>query len=126
MNIETLVERYIALREKKAQIKAEYEAKVEQIDSLQSKVEGVLLRFFEEQGRSSIRTPAGTAYKATRVSATIADWDSFLEHVKANEAYEMLERRCSKVAVEQYKAANDELPPGVNWREDVVVNFRRS
>ena len=126
MNIETLVERYIALREKKAQIKAEYEAKVEQIDSLQSKVEGVLLRFFEEQGSSSIRTPAGTAYKATRVSATIADWDSFLEHVKANEAYEMLERRCSKVAVEQYKAANDELPPGVNWREDVVVNFRRS
>jgi hypothetical protein len=126
MNIETLVERYIALREKKAQIKAEYEAKVEHIDSLQSKVEGVLLRFFEEQGSSSIRTPAGTAYKATRVSATIADWDSFLEHVKANQAYEMLERRCSKVAVEQYKAANDELPPGVNWREDVVVNFRRS
>ena len=30
-----------------------------------------------------------------------------------------------KTAVEQFKAVNDDLPPGVNWAETQVVNFRR-
>ena len=31
-----------------------------------------------------------------------------------------------KSAVEQYKSVNQELPPGINWREERVVNIRRS
>ena len=31
-----------------------------------------------------------------------------------------------KQAVEQYKEEHGDLPPGINWREEVVVNVRRS
>lgn len=126
MNLEDLVERYIKLRDTKARLKADYDGKVAGIDDLLNKIEGMLLKTFDEQGLSSVKTPAGTAYRSTRVSATVADWDSFLSHVRQHEAYELLEHRCSKTAVEQYKSANDELPPGVNWREEKVVNFRRT
>ena len=126
MTLEQLVEKFIALRDKRQEMKSEYEQRVAHIDSLMQKIEGILLKTLDEQGLQSVKTPSGTAYRSTRTSATIADWDAFLGHVREHDAYEMLERRCSKSAVEQYKAANDDLPPGVNWREEVVVNFRRS
>jgi hypothetical protein len=33
--------------------------------------------------------------------------------------------RAAKSAIIQYKTANDDLPPGINWRAERVVNFRR-
>jgi hypothetical protein len=38
----------------------------------------------------------------------------------------MLERRVSKAAVEQYKDEHGNLPPGINWREEITINVRRS
>ena len=48
-----------------------------------------------------------------------------LDHVKDNDAWEILERRVNKTAVEQFKSVNDDLPPGINWSETQVINFRR-
>lgn len=125
MKLDELVEKYIRLRDEKAKIKAEYDTKVAGIDTLLDKMEAVLLKTFQDAGIESIKTAVGTAYKSTRVSTTVADWDIFIGHVKANEAFELLERRVSKEGVKQYRAANDDLPPGVNWREEIVVNVRR-
>jgi len=33
--------------------------------------------------------------------------------------------RASKTAIAQFKTATDDLPPGINWRAERVVNFRR-
>jgi xanthine dehydrogenase molybdopterin-binding subunit B len=126
MKFDELVEKYIKLRERKAELKSQYEAKVGQVDTLMSQIEAVILTTFQQTGMDSVRTAAGTAYKSTRTSATIADWDSFLAFVKANGAFEMLERRCNKTAVEQFRAANDDLPPGVNFRAEVTIGVRRS
>jgi hypothetical protein len=60
-----------------------------------------------------------------RASAKVSDWDSLLEFIKKEGAWEMLERRVSKVAVEQFKAETKDLPPGVDWGETQVINFRR-
>lgn len=125
MKLNELVEKYISLRDKKQTIKAEYDAKVAEVDTVLDKIEAVLLKTFNETGMESVKTQFGTAYKSLRTSATVADWDAFFAYVKTNEAYELVEKRCSKAAVEQYKAANDDLPPGINWREEQVVNFKR-
>jgi hypothetical protein len=75
----------------------------------------------------SVKTEFGTAYATTRSSASVADRDTFMEYVKANEEWALLEVRVSKTAVDQYRSANDnELPPGINIREERVVNIRRS
>lgn len=126
MKINDIVQKYIALRDKKAQMKKEYEDRVAGVESLMEKVEAVLLKHFEETGSEAIKTDAGTAYKSTRTSATVADWDAVFAFIRDKEAWEMLEHRVNKKAVEEFKAANDDLPPGVNWRSEVVVNIRRS
>jgi len=56
----------------------------------------------------------------------VADKDAFMTHVKSNEDWQLMEIRCSKTAVEQYKAEHDDLPPGVTWRAERAVNIRRS
>lgn len=124
--MEELVEKYIRLRDAKAQLKAEYAQKAAKLDDILDRIESVLLQQFSEFGMESVRTKAGTAYKSTRVSATVADWDSVLAFIKKNDLWQMLEHRVSKQAVEQFKEVNGDLPPGVNWREEVVVNIRRS
>jgi len=126
MKLSELVGKYIELRDKKSQIKAEYDAKVAKIDENLDKIEAHLLKTFDVAGMDSVKTEAGTAYTTTRASASVADKDIFLAHIKANDDWQLMEVRCSKTAVEQYKAVNDDLPPGVSWREERVVNIRRN
>lgn len=125
MKLDSMVEKYIALRDKKAAMKKAYELEAEKIDTLLSRVEGILLKHFEETGTESAKTAAGTAYKSERTSATVADWDMVLGFIQSNEAWSMLDKRVNKTAVDEYRKANGDLPPGVNWRSEVVVNVRR-
>ena len=126
MDMNRLVEGYVKARDKKAELKAAYTKQVEQLDDWMGKAEVAILRELQAQNIESVRTPAGTAYRATQTSATVSDWDSVLHHIRENEAWAMLERRVNKVAVQEYRAEHNDLPPGINWREEVVVNIRRA
>lgn len=126
MKMSDLVAMYIQLRDKKSEYKAEYEAKVAKIEENLDKIEAKLLQVFEESGMDSVKTEAGTAYKSTRVSVTTGDKDAFMEFVRTNDEWPLLEVRPSKSAVEQYREQHDDLPPGINWRAEQVVNIRRS
>lgn len=122
----SLLKLFIALRDRRAQRKAAYDEDDAGDKDKQNKIEVEFLRRFQDRGIDNVSArDVGTAYRSTRSSATVADWDAFLEHVLSNEAWEMLERRVNKTAIEQFRSVNDDLPPGVNWAETQVVNFRR-
>lgn len=127
MKLSEAVSLYIQLRDKKAQMKAEFDASVAPLQEKMDKLEAKLLETFNKTGMDSVKTEFGTAYATTRSSASVADRDTFMDFVKANEEWALLEVRVSKTAVDQFRSANDnELPPGVNIREERVVNIRRS
>jgi 5'-3' exonuclease len=126
MKMSDLVAKYIELRDKKAEYKAAYDAKVALIDETLDKIEAKLLQVFDDTGMDSVKTEAGTAYKSTRVSVTTGDKDAFMEFVRTNDEWPLLEVRPSKSAVEEYRQQHDDLPPGINWRAEQVVNIRRS
>ena len=126
MKLDDLVKTYISVRTKKSQLKKQYDQQVARYDELQEKIEALLLIKFKELGVESIRTEQGTAYTQVRTSASVADWDTFFGFVKEHDAFDMIERRVSKAAVEQYRATAGDLPPGLNWSETRVVNFRSS
>lgn len=122
----SLLKLFIALRDRRAQRKATYDADDAGDKDKQNKIEVEFLRRFQDRGIDNVAArDVGTAYKSTRSSVTVADWHAFLDHVRENEAWEMLERRVNKTAVEQFKSVDGDLPPGVNWAETQVVNFRR-
>jgi hypothetical protein len=126
MKLSELVAKYIELRDKKAQFKADYDSKVAKLDENLEKIEAVLLKTFDQTGMESVKTEFGTAYTSTRTTASVADPDAFMTYCKANDAWHLLEKRVSKIAVEQYKAEHDDVPPGVSYRAERTVNIRRS
>jgi ribosomal protein S24E len=126
MKLSELVAKYIELRDKKAQFKAEYDGKVAKLDEVLEKIESTLLKTFETTGMDSVKTEFGTAYTSTRTTASIADPDAFMTYCKAHDAWHMLEKRVSKAAVEQYKDEHEDVPPGINYRAERTVNIRRS
>lgn len=127
MKLSEAVSLYIKLRDQKAQMKADFDAQVAPLTEKMDKLEAKLLEVFNQTGMDSVRTEFGTAYATVRTTASVADRDAFMDFVKANEEWALLEVRVSKTAVEQFRSANDDdLPPGVNVREERVVNIRRS
>lgn len=126
MKLDEVVKNYIALRDKKAAINEEYKKKVAAIDVILNKVEAALLAAYQELGVDSIKTAEGTAYISNRTSATVADWDTLFSWIEERGAWEFLERRVSKTAVDAYKEEHQDIPPGVNYREEKTINVRRS
>lgn len=128
MKLDELVAKYIELRDKKSQLKKQYDEKVAKVDAVMDKMEAIILKTFQDSGIDSARTDAGTAYISTRTSATVGSREEFLSWVlqDPDERSIFLENRVSKVAVEQFKAANDDLPPGINFRSEVTVGVRRA
>jgi hypothetical protein len=123
--IDDMVAKYIELRDRKAALKAQFTADTEAIDAMLDRCERHFLTVMNEQGLESLPTAAGVPYKQHRTSATVADWDQTLNWIKTEGAWHMLDRRVNKTAVEAYREANNDLPPGVNWRDEIVVNVRR-
>lgn len=121
-----IIAKYIELRDKKKVLKDAYEGSVAKIDQALEKIERHLMVQMQANGLKSMPTAAGTAYLQPRTAATVADWDILLGFIQANEHWTLLERRVNKTAVEEYKAAKEDLPPGINWREEIVCNVRRS
>jgi phage host-nuclease inhibitor protein Gam len=126
MKLSEAVSIYIKMRDKKAQMKAEFDASVAPLNEKMEKLEAKLLDVFNKTGVDSVKTEFGTAYTTTRVTASVADREIFMTHVRENDDWALLEVRAAKSAIEQYRETNNDLPPGVSIREERVVNVRRS
>ena len=96
------------------------------MDEVLDKIESALLKTFETTGMDSVKTEFGTAYTTERTTASVADKDAFMSFVKSREDWHLMEVRASKTAIQQYKDEHQDLPPGVSWRSERVVNIRRS
>lgn len=121
-----LIKVFVGLRDRRAQRKAAYTLDDSGDKGKQDKIEVEFLRRMQERDIDSVSArDVGTAYMSTRNSATVSDREAFFDYVKDNGAWELIEGRASKIAVEQHREANDDLPPGISYSSTQVVNFRR-
>jgi roadblock/LC7 domain-containing protein len=126
MDNEKVVAAYVKLRDMKAQMAAKFKAEVAKVDEAIQKLDARLLAQLSAANAESIRTQAGTFFKTVKTSATVADWDALLGYIIANDAYHMLDKRVNKTSVAEFKEEKNDLPPGVNWREENTIGVRRS
>jgi hypothetical protein len=126
LTIDVVIEHYVKLRDQKSALKAEFDAKVAEVELKMKKFEAYLLQQADAQGVTSFKTKNGTAFVTTVDMANVADWDAVLKFIKDNDAWDMLEKRVSKNAVRQYIEATKAIPSGVNWATRLDVNVRRA
>jgi hypothetical protein len=89
------------------------------------KLEAWIKERADADGVTSFKTPHGTAFLTTTDYATVADWDAVLGFIRSNDAFDMLEKRVSKIAVRGYIDSTKAVPPGVNYGTKLEVNIRK-
>jgi hypothetical protein len=125
MKMSEAVELYISLRDKKAEISRQRKEEEAAVQVKMDKLEAHLMVALDKLGGEGMRTAAGTAYISQRTSATVGDKDAFMNHVKAHQAFDLMDVRVNKTGVDAYIAENGDVPPGVNYRTERTVSIRR-
>ncbi len=124
--LDDLVERYIQLRDRKAALEKDCKEKTAVLSEAMERCEKIFLAAMNEQGLESLPTKAGVPYKTTKTSATVADPAAYRQWVIDNNAWAALDVKANKTFVKEYKEEHQDLPPGINWFEQIAVNVRRS
>jgi len=125
LTVDTVIDTYLKLRNKKESIESETKEKVKGIKDNMAKLEGWIKEQADKQGVKSFKTDHGTAFLTTTDFAQVADWDAVLSFIKDNDAFDMLEKRVSKTAVRGYIDKNKTVPSGVNYGTRIDVNVRK-
>jgi hypothetical protein len=125
--LDTVVQRYIMLRDKKSALKKQYDADVEAIDTMMEKAEAFFLGYMRQNGLTSLPTAHGTPYRGKQTSATVADRQAFLVWLMADperiDGY--LDVKANKSAVNAMAEETGEVPPGIDWSVREICNVRR-
>lgn len=125
-NVGDVIRTYIKLRDQKDAIEAETKERVADLKAKMKKLEAYLKTQMDAQGLTSFKSDYGTAFLTTTDYANVADWDAVIRFIRDNEAYDMLEKRVSKIAVRGYIEANKAVPPGITYGTKLEVNVRES
>lgn len=125
VNVSDIVRTYMKLRKQKEQIEAEAKGRVAKLNEKMVKLEAWIKEKADADGVTSFKTDHGTAFLTTTDYANVANWDAVLGFIRENEAYDMLEKRVSKLAVRGYIETNKAVPPGVNYGTKLEVNIRK-
>lgn len=126
MDMETVVQKYIELRNLKTRINDKAKAETAKVKEKMDKLEAFILQQAEKQGVDSFKTKAGTAFVTSNDYAKVADWDSVLEFIKQEDAYDLLDHRVNKTAIRSYIDEHDTTPPGVDYGSLKVARIRKA
>lgn len=113
-------------KEEKVAKEAAFKEAMAPINANIAKLESAILNKMAIDGVQSYKTESGTAYRSTRVKISCPDKAAFMDFVKDNNMFELLEVRPLKSAVEEYKTGRGVLPPGVDYNEEITLNFRKA
>lgn len=125
VKVDDVIATYMKLRNEKEAIEAEIKSQVAGLKAKMDKIEAWLKEQADAQGVTSFKGKHGTAFLTTTDYANVADWDAVLEFVKTNEAFDMLEKRVSKIAVRGYIERNKSVPAGVTYGTKIDVTVRK-
>lgn len=124
--VDDIVAAYVRLRDQKAELKAQQAEALKPYDEALAKLEAEALQILSDTGVESMKTSAGTVYKSVATSATVQDKSAFMDYIREHLAFDLLDVRANKTAVQDFVTENQDTPPGVVIRREMKVGFRRA
>ena len=117
---------YMKIRETRSTMKRVYEEKDAELKKKLALIEAALMKMMQESGSENLTIKGvGMAYQTTKTFASGKDWDALWKYIEESGNLDLLQRRLSKRAVQEYMDANEgELPPGVDVSQERAVVVR--
>ena len=119
-----MIEKYIQLRNKVADIKAKHVKELEPYGAVMLRLEGELLKHLNTNKLDSVKADTGTAYKQGATSVAVQDWQAALRYIQDHEAWDLLEARVAKTAALAVIEETKKPIPGVQISQAVVLRVR--
>jgi hypothetical protein len=126
VNVDTVIAAYVKLRDKRAALRKEYMTADEDLIAKMDKLEMFLLEKMKADNMTQLGSEHGTAYQQTVMKGNCSDWPSLWDFLAQSGRFDMLEKRISIKAVQEYYEQTGELPPGVNVNPELKVVIRRA
>lgn len=124
--VDRLTKVYLKIRDKRAELKAKYEAEDDQLSAQLDEIKRALLDYCKTQNVESVRTPAGLFYRSLKTRYWTNDWESMNKFILDNAIPEFYEKRLNQTSVKQFLEENpDVLPPGLNVDSEYVITVRK-
>ena len=125
-NLERLLKAYVKMRDKRSQIKREFDETDGALRKKMGLVEAELLKMLNAAGSDSLKVNGvGQAYLGKKVTVKATDWDALWTYILENKQIDLLQKRVASRAVQEFVETEGELPPGVDMSTERVVNVRR-
>lgn len=124
MDYETAVKKYTELRDKNAQIQADADKAIAENKEKMEKLGTWMQLKAEKDGLESVKTKFGTVFWTVGARCTVANGEAFFDFVQEKKAWELVEKRASKVAVRDWLETHKQLPPGVDYVTYKQINVR--
>jgi hypothetical protein len=123
---EKLTKIYLKIRDKRAELKAEFEAKDAVLADQFNTVKQALLSYCKDQNVDSVRTQAGLFYRTIKTRYWTNNWDAMNKFILEHEVPEFYEKRLNQTSVREFIEENpDVLPPGLNVDSEYVITVRK-
>jgi hypothetical protein len=127
LDVETVMQKRIKLRDKRAELRKNYEAVDNPLKELEYQGETWLLKEAERVGVDKFAvTGVGTAFKTKKVIPSCADINVLSDWIMETGNTQVLENRISRTFIKEYREEHKELPPGVSVFEELGMTVRRS
>lgn len=126
MTLDKAIMAYVRVRDRKKDIEARHVEELAPVNQMLERLEAYMLDLMDQAGLQSIKSPHGTAFKSRRTTAKVLEWDATLGYILEYEAWDLLERRVSKKAVEAIIEETQQPIPGVEVSTEIVINVRRA
>jgi hypothetical protein len=121
-----LVTAYIAIRDKRSELKQMYEDEDLNLEADMGKIEAALLEHCKEHNMESLKTASGTAYKRIRERYWATDWDAFNQYIREHDAIELYEKRIHQGNMKQFLEDHPGATPPINVDRKFTISVRRS
>lgn len=121
-----LVEKYIALRDKKKEITERHKKELEPYNLNLGLMEAALLDILLSNKADNMKLKVGTFYKSTKTSAVVTKWADVLDFIREKDAWELLEARVSSTAAQAILEETKTPIPGVEIKRETSLNVRRA
>jgi hypothetical protein len=127
MNLETLVEAYLAIRSEREVLLQKYDEEDKKLKEEMAALEQAMLVICNATNADSIKTSQGTVMRKMNERFYCTDWDNFRKFVMEAQAIELLEKRIHQGNFKEFMAENegDGLPPGVNVMREFGITVRK-
>ena len=130
MDIEKLTKAYIAIRDKRTEIKKAFDEEYNGLGEKLERLDAELLRFLQDNKSEAIKTTFGTVYRQEEVKPSCQSWQALDEWIEGNPDIapsDVLEKRLSKKFITEFMESNEgALPPGVSVYREFVARVRRT